>query len=182
VNATLVDNRTETALSRPGNDSADTPATSRMPCGRNQGWAVGYRVFLPMFATLVRDPVLHTRTRLALRPLFPRYVFVWLTGPWVPIRYAPGVSDLLMTDGKPAYAPEASVEALEATQASRRTISPPGPAWRPGDPCETVLGGNQRVGGVVISVRRRKAVVAAVMLGALREITVPVESLRPRGE
>jgi transcription antitermination factor NusG len=148
VNA-IVDNRTETALSRPGNDSADSLATSRMSCGRNQGWAVvhthpqaerwaaanitrlGYRTFLPMFATLVRDPVLHTRTRTAMRPLFPRYAFVWLEDgtPWVPVRYAPGVSDLLMTDGKPAYAPGAAIEALEATEASRRITPTPSPVW-----------------------------------------------------
>jgi hypothetical protein len=80
VNATLVDNRTETALSRPGNDSADSPATSRMSCGRQSG--LGGRPHplpsralvrsqpqarriprLPAdFAAIVRDPVLHTRT------------------------------------------------------------------------------------------------------------------------
>jgi hypothetical protein len=77
----IVDNRSETALSRPGNDSADSLDTSRMSCGRNRAGRsstptprpsagppanitrLGYRVFLPMFATLVRDPVLHTRTR-----------------------------------------------------------------------------------------------------------------------
>jgi transcription antitermination factor NusG len=171
-----------------------------MSCGRNQGWAVvhthpqaerwaaaniarlGYRVFLPLFATLVRDPVLHTRTRLAMRPLFPRYAFVHLEDgtPWVPVRYAPGVSDLLMTDGKPAYAPEAAVEALEATQASRRTLMAPGPAWRPGDPSTVVLGPFQGMDAVVISVRRKSARIALVVLGALREVTVGVESLRPR--
>jgi transcriptional antiterminator RfaH len=197
---TIVDNRAETALSRHGNDSAGRLDTPRMSSGRNQGWAVvhthpqaerwatsnitrlGYRTFLPLYAVLVRDPVLHTRTRTAMRPLFPRYLFVHLEDgtPWVPIRYAPGVSDLLMADGKPAHAPEAAISALEATVASRRTLMAPGPVWAAGDASRVVLGPFQGMDAVVIAAGRKTARIALVMLGALREVTVRCNALATR--
>src|SRR4051812_30547131 len=68
----IVDIAPETALSRRENDSADSVETPRMSCSGNVGWAVvhptsqaerwcaanlervGYRVYLPLYAALVR--------------------------------------------------------------------------------------------------------------------------------
>src|SRR3954471_16707759 len=115
ASAHMLDIMADTDLSHTHNDSADTPDLSRMSCSGNVGWAVvhtrsqaerwcaanlervGYRVYLPLYAALVRDPVLHTRTLTALRPLFERYLFVHHDSPgfWRPIREAPGVASVL---------------------------------------------------------------------------------------
>ncbi len=75
-------------------------------------------------------------TRLVELPLFTSYAFVLLGqhDPWVPIRYTPGVHSLLMSGGRPNIAARASIEALEASQELRRTLTPPGSPlapWRP---------------------------------------------------
>jgi hypothetical protein len=160
----IVDNRSETALSRPGNDSAGQPRyvphVVRTQLGRRPHASpsralglpptssrLGYRDILPLLrhagprpGAPHPNPHRHAPAvpALRLRPLEDGT-------PWVPVRYAPGVSDLLMTDGKPAYAPEAAVEALQATEASRRMVMAPGPRLGRWHPCEAVLGGNQRV-------------------------------------
>lgn len=198
----IVDNHAETALSRRTNGRADTLATSRMSCSGNVGWAVvhthpqaerwcaanlervGYRVFLPLYAALVRDPVLHTRTRTALRPLFERYLFVHHDNPqlWRPIREAPGVAAVLNDGLKLRYAPGASVEALQAGEASRRTPQAPGAVWAAGTPCKCLYGPFRGVDAVVIAAGRKTARIALLMLGALREVSVRCDALAARGE
>src|SRR5215472_15089443 len=101
---------------------------------------IGYETYLPLYAARVRDRVLRTLTRLVHRPLFPGYLFVAIDGPWTPIRYAPGVRELLMDDGRPSICPRASVEALQAHDELRRTSTPPGAAWPPGTPCSLATG------------------------------------------
>ena len=142
----------------------------------------GYHVMLPRLAVRRRDPVIRSLWHVAEVPLFPRYLFVHLDGPWTPIRYSPGVQHLLMDGTKPGRVSDAVVDAVQAGEALRRTPTPAEPLWRPGVACEARLGGGQTVQGFVISVRRQKATVAAIMFGALRELTVAVRNLQPRTE
>lgn len=197
----IVDNPAEVALSRRTNGRADSLATSRMPCSGNSGWAVvhthpqaerwcaanlervGYRVYLPLYAALVRDPVLHTRTRTALRPLFERYLFVHHDSPqlWRPIREAPGVAAVLNDGLKLRYAPEAQILALQAGEDARHTLMAPGAVWAAGTPCTPVCGPFRGADAVVIAAGRKTARIALLMLGALREVSVRCDALAHRG-
>lgn len=208
----MLDTMADTDLSHARNGPLDSTATSRAPCYsipvrtsvRTRPWAcivthpqaerwaeanlrrIGYEVFLPLYAVLVRDPVLHTRTLQALKPLFPRYMFVRFdhkSESWSPVRASPGVADILRSDGQTvAYAPEAAISALQASEASRRTLTPPSDVWQPGSACAAVLGVGQRVEGVVVSVRGQKAIIGAIMFGAIREVSVDLDRLLPRSE
>src|ERR1043166_6531453 len=77
---------------------------------RNQG----YRVFLPLHRNTVR----HARQfRIALAPLFPRYLFVEILvgrDRWSCIRGTYGVSSLIMDGERPRAVPNGVVESLLA--------------------------------------------------------------------
>jgi transcription antitermination factor NusG len=122
-------------------------------------------------------------TRSVELPLFTSYAFVLLGqhDPWVPIRYTPGVHSLLMSGGQPNIAAMASIEALEASQELRRSITPPGASWASGMPCSPATGtpfaGHP---AVVVSVTGQRALIAMLLFGELRQVSVDVNSLVTR--
>ena len=118
------------------------------------------------------------------RPLFPGYCFLQLGlgQPWYPIAWCPGVFQLLITNGKPDICPQDALEALWAGDALRGMPMTPEARYRPGAPCEAVLGGGSKVQAVVRAVVGQKAFVLAIMFGAIREITVSIDALSPRGD
>ena len=79
----------------------------------------GYRAYLPLIAVHRRDPVVKTMVHVVRVPLFSGYGFVWVEASWVPIRYTPGVRDLLMNGTRPASVPTSLVERLQAEDAER---------------------------------------------------------------
>src|SRR5215472_8892146 len=195
----MLDAATHPGVATPA--TASFRARSELPCGRMPPapyWAVcytnpqaerwaasqlqraGYRVLLPLLAVRRRDRVVRSLWTTVEIPLFSRYLFVHLDGNWAPICATPGVRSLLTDGTKPGRVSEAAVSALQASEALRRIPTPGEPLWRPGVACEARLGGGQTVQGIVISVRRQKATVAAIMFGALRELTVAVRNLQPR--
>src|SRR5215469_8130100 len=197
----MLDAATHPGVATPA--TASFQARSELPCGRMPPaphWAVcythpqaerwaaqqlqrsGYRVLLPLLAVRRRDPVIRSLWHVAEVPLFPRYLFVHLDGPWTPIRYSPGVRSLLMDGTKPGIVPDAAVRAVQAGEALRRIPPTQHELERPGTPLQASLGGGQKVNGVMISVRGRKATILAIMFGALREITVATSRLQPRSD
>jgi len=142
----------------------------------------GYPAWFPTYAARVRDPVLRTLSRIVERPLFPGYVFVTLNGPWTPIRYAPGVRELLMDHDHPSVCPTEAIEALQAGEDARRTPPAPGAAWAVGTPCRLASGPFQSHPAVIVEVRGENARISLLLLGALRSVYVPVECLIPREE
>lgn len=138
----------------------------------------GFQAYLPLVTVRWRDRSLH------IAPLFAGYLFVRLRldQPWNPVRYAPGVFSLLSVDGTPSICPEAAVEAIRAGEAARSIPATPDSLYRPGAPCEAVLGGGSKVEAVVVAVNGQTARVLAVMFGEMREMTVELGSLRLRGE
>jgi hypothetical protein len=96
--------------------------------------ALGYRGYLPVCMVGREKP--HAA------PLFPRYAFVLIPPhqPWTPVRYSPGVDQLLMNGMRPAYVPEDAIELLRANDDARRVVPPPGADWRPGDACKVLHG------------------------------------------
>jgi transcriptional antiterminator RfaH len=76
----------------------------------------GYRAYLPRCRTWIS----HARRRqLALRPLFPRYLFAAVDEPakrWRPILSTFGVSDVVRAGDRPAQVPGEVVEAIQACE------------------------------------------------------------------
>lgn len=142
----------------------------------------GYDTYLPLYAVQRRDRALPSLRHTVLAPLFSRYLFVrHVAGEsWRPIYETPGVARLLRDGDKLSYAAEGAVSALQASEASRRTLTPPGPLWRPGMPCRLVLGAFVGHDAVVVSVQRSTAVVVLPVFGQVREAIVGLPCLAPR--
>jgi transcription antitermination factor NusG len=141
----------------------------------------GYQTYLPLIAIRRRDRAVPTLWHTTERPLFTGYLFVAIgTGQWTPIRYCPGVLRLIVSGGKPNMAPAGAVEAIQAGEASRRTLTPPGELWAPGAACVARHGALAGHPGVVVSVSGSEARVAFMLFGALRNVRVPISSLVPR--
>jgi transcription antitermination factor NusG len=142
----------------------------------------GYRTFLPLCTVQRRDRVLPTLKRLVVVPLFSRYLFVQHDNPdlWRPIRETPGVHCVLTNGNRIQYARAGDVEAVQASEALRRTPTTPGSLWRPGAPCQPRDGPFQGLPAVVLEVERQIAKVAIVMFGELRQVSVDVNSLVAR--
>lgn len=136
----------------------------------------GYEVYFPVAFVRRRDRALPSLFHHVEMPLFPRYVFVWLDGPWTPVRYCPGVHDLLMDDGRPGRVPVAVIKVLQAVPVIPAVVT----AWAPGTPCSLVSGPMRGHDAVVLSVARKVATLAVMMLGAIRTITVSLDLLEAR--
>ena len=76
----------------------------------------GYQAYLPRYRVWVS----HARRRqLALRPLFPRYLFVAVGGPamgWLPILSTIGVSGVVRAGSRPAPVPGEVIDAIRARE------------------------------------------------------------------
>jgi len=143
----------------------------------------GYLTYLPLLAVQRRDRATHRMMHTVHIPLFPGYLFMQLatSDPWTPIRYAPGVANLLMAAGRPEQVRPGLVEALQAGDSARRSIAPPAATWTPGAPCKLADGRFNGCEAVVIHAAPIGNIrVALLMFGALREIDVPAEWLEPR--
>ena len=144
----------------------------------------GYRCFLPRYATKRRDPVLRTLTRIVIAPLWPGYLFVHHDSrdSWRPIYETPGVRSVLKTRDQIQWANAGDVSVLQASEASRRSIAPPGASWAPGMPCSPVAGtpfaGHPAVVTEILSGNR--AMIALLLFGELRQVSVDVDSLVAR--
>jgi transcription antitermination factor NusG len=138
----------------------------------------GFTAYLPLITTRWRDRTWHTS------PLFSGYLFcrIRLDQPWNPVRYAPGVFSLISVDGIPSICPDAAVDALRATEALRATPTPPSALWAPGMPCRLATGALAGHQGVVTEVGADTARVALLMLGHLREISLPLDCLTSRDD
>jgi transcription antitermination factor NusG len=184
------------------NGAADSLARSATPCGGNARWAVcythpqaerwaeqnltriGYTAYLPLMTVQRRDRAIRSLTHSVTVPLFSRYLFVQQPNRehWRPIREAPGVHSVLTDGNRLQYAPEGAVEALQASEASRGSISQPSALWRPGAPCRLLEGPFSQHQAVVVSVAKKRARVAMICFGALHEVSVSVDLLVPRVE
>ena len=144
----------------------------------------GYQAYLPLCTIRRRDRVLRTLFHPVDVPLFPSYAFVSFDpqhDPWRPIVNTLGVYALLRRpDGIPNPVARGSVEALQALDALRRSIAPPGASWAPGAPCSPGNGVFTGHPAVVISVTGNRAVLAMLLFGELRQVSVDVSSLVAR--
>jgi len=143
----------------------------------------GYRPYLPLVTVIRRDRVTRTMTRPVQIPLFPAYCFVRLDlrDPWYPVRYAPGVYKLLLdAEGWPQPVARGAVEALEATELVRAIPPAANASWAPGMPCRAATSPLRDLDAVVTQVHGNNATISLIMLGQMRQLTVPVACLVAR--
>ncbi|HEY2418105.1 MAG TPA: transcription termination/antitermination NusG family protein, partial [Steroidobacteraceae bacterium] len=135
----------------------------------------GYDPYLPLI-TVRRRSVWHSE------PLFPGYLFIHLdlARPWYPIRWAPGVYYLLTVAGLPQSCAAGAVEAVQAAEAERATQHPTAASWAPGMACSPTTGPFRDYPAVITSVTRETATLAIMMLGQLRNVSVPLDCLKAR--
>jgi len=179
-----------------GLDTADTgqfPARNERPRGsywavvqthpQSERWAEtnlrrqGYPTLLPLMRVRRRDRVLRSLSHTVEVPLFPGYCFVTVTSHWTPIKSTLGVRRLLLDgDGKPGIVARAVISALQAV----RDFSAPDDHWSVGAPCSLATGSLRGCDAVVTKVHGDTAQIAMMMLGQMRQVSVPVACLVAR--
>jgi len=182
---------------RPAHSSASTPSGSRpgprwfvvssyAQAERRAAQALtrqGYEAYLPTLIVQRRDRVIRSMLHRVELPLFPAYLFIRLDlrDPWGPVRNTPGVFRLLTTaDNIPEPVSETVIDALRAGDAFRRLPTTDDIVYRPGAPVKCLYGPFQNMEAVIVSVAATTARVALPMLGALREVVVPIACLTAR--
>jgi len=141
----------------------------------------GYRVWFPTRTVRQRDPVIPTKVEPVERPLFPRYGFIAFDHrdtSWSPIRDTPGVVDLVRCGSLPAYTNAAAVERLQGLLA--QTATQPTGQWASGDAVAPSTGAFTGHPAVVVSVTGQRAIIAMLLFGELRQVSVDVNSLVAR--
>jgi len=144
--------------------------------------AAGYHTYLPLIIVQRRDRHTPTMLHRVERPLFTGYVFVAVgtEDRWSPILSYRGIRQVLMSGSTPHHLDPAIMHALQAGDAFRRLPLPDAPLLRPGAPVTCLYGPFQGREAVVIAAGRGTARIALPMLGALRELTVPIACLTAR--
>jgi len=147
----------------------------------------GYTAYLPMCTVLARDRVIRSLMRERITPLFAGYLFLQLGQgePWTPVYHSPGIARLLGSGrSKPEIVPDALIDALQAGEAARATLTPPDAPgrcrWLPGAAVRLCGGAFDGRDAVVLSVARETAVVGLVVFGAMREAIVGLSLLASR--
>ena len=156
---------------------------------QSEHWALanlqrqGYRCYLPLMRVLRRDRVTPSIQHSILVPLFGNYLFVWLdqADPWTPVHYSRGVRKLLLdSDGHPGMVPDDVIEVLQATDAKRAVLPQAEAPLAAGASVRVANGALAGHPGVVLSVGRERARVGVMIMGGLRDVVVPLESLVAR--
>jgi transcriptional antiterminator RfaH len=99
----------------------------------------GYgQIYLPRLRTVQRR---HGR-RIELRPpLFPNYLFVWITAGWWAARWCPHVTRLITNGGvEPAHVPDSLIESIRRREINGAVELPKRPGFKPGDRVRILAG------------------------------------------
>jgi transcription antitermination factor NusG len=144
----------------------------------------GYRTYLPLVARRRRVPVLRTLSTIAIVPLWPGYLFVHHDSrdSWRPIYETPGVKAVIRCGSEIQWAPEAEISALQATEASRRCLTPETTQWAPGALCSLLAGPFAGLPAIVTSLHRGDATITLMFLGHLRNVSVNLDCLSLRSD
>jgi transcriptional antiterminator RfaH len=140
---------------------------------------LGFETFLPVYLRII---VHANRRRPVLRPLFPRYLFVFfdLSGEiWPAIRRARGVEGILGCEGKPAKIPGHVVNRLQIWQQTG-LFDQINKRVNPGDKVKILSGPFSEFAGEVCKAdgARKRVDVLLNFLGRATRVTVPLAELQ----
>jgi len=141
----------------------------------------GYAAYLPLTAAWRRDRATPSMRHRVSVPLFSGYLFVVPGSHWAPIRSTAGVSQLLMAGLKPHMLASGLVEALQAGEAVRATPLAGHALIATGEAVVVSKGAASGMVGAVVSINGDLARIGCMFFGQLREITIPITSLKRRG-
>jgi len=141
----------------------------------------GFTAYLPMTTALRRDRATPSMRHRVSVPLFSGYLFVVPGLLWAPIRSTAGVSRLLMAGNHPHYLVAGAVEALQAGDAVRATPLAEHALIATGEAVVVARGAASGMVGAVVSINGDLARIGCMFFGQLREITIPIASLKRRG-
>jgi transcriptional antiterminator RfaH len=129
----------------------------------------GYRVYLPRLR-LVRSSRGHKiETR---PPLFPAYLFVWISEGWWQARWCPHVIRLLAAgrDG-PMHVSDAIVDAIKSREISGLVELPKREGFKPGDSVRILQGPLQGLCGLYAGMRpHERVLVLLALLGGQQRV------------
>jgi transcriptional antiterminator RfaH len=91
----------------------------------------GYgQIYLPRLRVVRRH---HGRRVVQKPPLFPNYLFVWITAGWWSARWCPGVARIVTNGGvEPAHVPDELIESVRRREVDGAVELPPPPSLRRG--------------------------------------------------
>jgi transcription antitermination factor NusG len=151
--------------------------------GRSNLIRQGFKAYCPTYITRRRDRALPTLWHQVEAPLFTGYIFVNLgdNEPWFAIRRTPGIRQIMLSSfANPHHVPHGVVEALQATQAARRSADAGRTSWAPGTACRLAAGPMRGHDAVVIGTRDGRTLVGVMCFGAMREVAVATDCLIAR--
>lgn len=124
----------------------------------------GYSVYLPKCRRWIRHA---RRAEAALRPLFPRYLFVSLDNPdmsWRPILSTVGVATVVRAGEGPIEVPVGIVRQLREREAEGAFDETNARRWKIGDSVRVVLGPFENMIGRLVCARDKDRVVVLFQL------------------
>lgn len=141
----------------------------------------GFRVFLPRCQRRRRHA---RRTEIVARPLFPRYLFVWIdiaSSRWRPVLSTIGVAGLVRQGDRPIPVPSGVVEQIEAREIAGGFAEPaPSRRFALGDPVRVVEGAFSDLIGQIIALKDDQRVVVLLdLLGRQVRAQLSAEIVAP---
>jgi transcriptional antiterminator RfaH len=85
----------------------------------------GFTTYLPR---IMQTRTVRRRVVKRVSPLFPSYIFVWITLQWHAANNAPGVGKLIMDGDQPAHLPDIVIDEIRTRERGGFVALPPEPA------------------------------------------------------
>jgi transcription antitermination factor NusG len=137
----------------------------------------GYgQIYLPRLRTVSR----RQGRRIVLKPpLFPNYLFVWITTGWWAARWCPHVARIITNGGvEPAHVPDALIQSLRQREIDGAVELPKRPGLKPGDPVRVVAGALSGQLGLYQGQRSRERVeILLSLFGGQQRVELPKDAI-----
>jgi transcriptional antiterminator RfaH len=135
----------------------------------------GFTVYLP---ALWDHRVSHGRRIATRKPLFPGYMFCWITAGWWQARYCPGTLGLVMNCDLPARVPDGVIASLRERETDGAVELPRPPRFRTGDRLRVTAGPLAGLTGLYQGQRPRERVeVLLAILGGEQRVTLRIDAV-----
>jgi transcriptional antiterminator RfaH len=141
---------------------------------------LGFMVYCPRIESKRTMPT--GRAEVAV-PLFPGYLFVWITAQWWSVRWSPGVTRLVLgAGGEPAHVSDQIIKDLQAREIGGLIRLPPPPKLCHGDRVSLIRGPFEGHLAIYNSMKPRERVeVLLQVLGSVQRLELPERDIKKVG-